>query len=61
MSGEMVNWLRALAALVRTCVQFPEPTWQLTIFLNSSFRNLTPSFSFHRYQVSVHVGKYSYT
>lgn len=37
-SGEMAKSLRALTALAKTYVQFPEPTWQLTIFLIPSWK-----------------------
>jgi hypothetical protein len=39
----MVQWLRALAALTETRVQFSASTWQLTTICNPAPSNLTPS------------------
>jgi hypothetical protein len=39
----MAQWLRALAALPETWVQFPAPTWQLTTVVTPVPEDLTGS------------------
>jgi hypothetical protein len=59
---EMAQWLRALAVHVEDPVQFPAPTWQLTIACNfSSMGSLLTSTSSCTYVVYRWILRYTPT